>query len=229
MSLYAIADLHLSFSSEKPMDIYGGWWINHTETLKNNWLATITESDTVIIPGDISWALKLEDAKADLDWLSTLPGRKILVKGNHDLWWSSISRLATMYGNIEFIQNNYCTYDDYAICGTRGWLCPGEKDYVPHDEKIYRREVNRLQLSFESADRNGFEKFIGVLHFPPTNEKYESSGFTEMFEKYGAEKVVYGHLHGSDAYDNGIQGSKNGVEYILTSCDHVQCAPIKLL
>jgi len=229
MGLFAIADLHLSFASDKPMDIYGGWWINHTETIKENWLSTINESDMVLIPGDISWALKLEEARTDLEWLSALPGKKVLIKGNHDLWWSSISRLSSMFPGLQFIQNSFAIYQDYAICGTRGWICPGENDFVDHDEKIYNREAIRLRMSFEEAARQGYKKFIGMLHFPPTNEKSETSEFTDIFSHYGTEKVVYGHLHGKDAYANGPKGKINGVEYILASCDHLQCTPLKLL
>ncbi len=229
MSLFSIADLHLSLSSEKPMDIFGGWWINHTETLANHWQSMITEADTVIIPGDISWALKLEDAKADLDWINALPGKKILVKGNHDLWWTSIQKLTNLYEGIEFIQNTFAIYEDYALCGTRGWLCPGESGFDAHDEKIYRRELGRLKLSLESAKNRGFKKIIGMLHFPPTNEKLESSGFTELFQTYDVEKVVYGHLHGEEAYKYGITGNLGGVQYMLTSCDYLECKPLKLL
>ncbi len=229
MSLFAIADLHLSFSSDKPMDIYGGWWINHTETLKNNWLSMIQDEDTVLIPGDISWALRLDEAKADLEWLSDLPGHKVLIKGNHDLWWTSIGRLSSMYRDLEFIQNSSAEYGEYAICGTRGWICPGENNFDAHDEKIYKRELIRLEMSFEAASKKGCKKFIGMLHYPPANEKMEPSGFTELFAYYGTEKVVYGHLHGRDAYENGPKGIIKGVEYFLVSCDHLQCMPLKIL
>lgn len=229
MSLFSIADLHLSISKEKPMDIFGGWWINHTETLKKNWISSISEADSVIIPGDISWALKFEEAKQDLDWLAALPGKKILVKGNHDLWWTSIHKLINLYESIEFIQNSSAVYEDYALCGTRGWLCPGESGFDAHDDKIYRRELGRLRFSLESAKNRGLKKVIGILHFPPTNEKLESSGFTELFETYKVEKVVYGHLHGEEAYKYGLQGDCNGVDYRLTACDFLACKPLQLL
>ena len=229
MSLFSIADLHLSTSQEKPMDIFGGWWINHTDTLLKNWVSKITDTDTVIIPGDISWALKLEEAKLDLDWLDALPGKKILVKGNHDLWWTSIQKLTNLYDRIDFIQNSCSLYQDYAICGTRGWLCPGESGFDSHDEKIYSRELGRLKLSLEAAKNRGIHKIIGILHFPPTNEKLEASGFTALFEQYQVEQVVYGHLHGEEAYKYGLQGVRGGVAYKLTSCDFLACEPLKLL
>ena len=229
MALFSIADLHLSFTSEKPMDIYGGWWINHTETIRNNWIQNIGEDDTVLIPGDISWALRLEDAKEDLSWLDSLPGKKIAVKGNHDLWWSSISKLSKLSLDINFIQNNFFQYEDYAICGTRGWICPGDKDFTIHDDKIYKREINRLMLSLNTAKGAGYKKYIAMLHFPPTNENMDQSGFTELLEQYGVEAVVYGHLHNKEGFSKGIKGEVNGIKYYLTSCDAIECNPLKLL
>ena len=156
MSIYAIADLHLSFSAEKPMDIYGGQWINHTEKVKNNWEAVITEEDTIIIPGDTSWALQFDDAVVDLKWISELPGKKVLIKGNHDLWWNSISKLNALFPNMVFLQNSFYEAEGYAICGSRGWICPGDDDFTPHDEKIYKRELGRMRLSLESAAKAGY-------------------------------------------------------------------------
>jgi predicted phosphohydrolase len=127
------------------------------------------------------------------------------------------------------MQNTHSVYEDYAVCGTRGWLCPGEIGFTVHDDKIYKRELGRLQRSLESAKAAGYTKIIGMIHFPPTNEKLETSGFTDLFESFGAEIVVYGHLHGSEAYANGVQGHFRGVKYILTSCDHLACKPLQLL
>lgn len=241
MSIFSIADLHLSFSAEKPMDIYGGEWINHTKKLKDNWIQLISDNDTVIIPGDISWALRQKEALQDLEWISELPGKKILIKGNHDLWWASVSKLNNLHDNLFFLQNSFSVSENHAICGTRGWLCPGDDDFTEHDDKIYKRELGRLKLSLEAAflagygEKNGEKKqgnigdIIGVIHFPPTNDKFFSSGFTELFEEYGVRKVVYGHLHGKDAYNNGLQGIRNNVEYILTSLDYLKCVPYKII
>lgn len=240
MSIYAIADLHLSFSSDKPMDIYGGEWVKHTEKLKANWSAIVAENDTVILPGDSSWALRFEDALVDLKWISELPGKKVLIKGNHDLWWNSVSRLNALYENMFFLQNSFYEAEGYAICGSRGWICPGDDDFTIHDEKIYKRELGRLKISLEAAARAGYGsksgnsssecgKILGVLHFPPASDNLRRSGFTELFEEYGVEKVIYGHLHGKDAYGNGLQGIRNKVEYILTSVDYLKCKPYKIL
>ena len=237
MSIYAIADLHLSFSVEKPMDIYGGQWINHTERVRENWEAAISEKDTVIIPGDTSWALRFEEVLADLSWISKLPGQKVLIKGNHDLWWNSVSKLNTLFDNMYFLQNSFYEAEGYAICGSRGWIDPEDDEFTSHDEKIYKRELGRLRLSLETAAKAGYGKkyggerggILGVTHFPPAGDKQRTSAFVSMFEEYGAEKVVYGHLHGKDAYGNGIKGMKNNIEYILTSTDYLKCKPYRIL
>lgn len=237
MSIYAIADLHLSFSAEKPMDIYGGQWINHTEKVKNNWEAVITEEDTIIIPGDTSWALQFDDAVVDLKWISELPGKKVLIKGNHDLWWNSISKLNALFPNMVFLQNSFYESEGYAICGSRGWICPGDDDFTPHDEKIYKRELGRMRLSLESAAKAGYgakaeEKkgdILAAIHYPPASDDLRQSGFTDLFEEYGVKKVIYGHLHGKDAYGNGLKGIKNKVEYILTSTDFLKCKPYQII
>lgn len=233
MAIFAIADLHLSFEAEKPMDIYGGQWINHTEKVRENWNALIKPEDTVIIPGDTSWALRFEEALTDLRWISELPGQKVFIKGNHDLWWNSVSKLNALFDNMYFLQNTYYEAEGYAICGSRGWISPEDDEFTAHDEKIYKRELGRLRMSLESAAKAGFGKkydgdkgkIIGVVHFPPANDKKKRSGFTDLFEEYGAEKVIYGHLHGKDAYGNGLRGIRNHIEYILTSTDYLKCKP----
>lgn len=238
MSIYAIADLHLSFSVEKPMDIYGGEWIGHAEKLKNNWQEQVSNEDIVIIPGDVSWALKYEDALIDLEWIGRLPGKKVFVKGNHDLWWTAVGKLNKLDDNLIFLQNKHFEADGFAICGTRGWLCPGDDDFTQHDDKIYKRELGRLKLSLEEASKAGYGavaegqhkgEIIGALHFPPTNDKLQASGFTQLFEAYGVKKVIYGHLHGKDGFKNGLQAIYNGVEYMLVSLDYLKCNPKKLI
>ena len=231
MSIYAIADLHLSFDEtvDKPMDIYGGVWVEHAENLKKNWEETISGEDTVLIPGDISWALKFSQAVVDLDWLHALPGKKILLKGNHDLWWGSIGKLNKLYDDVMFIQNNFYEAEGYAICGSRGWVCPGDDDFTEHDSKIYLRELLRLEASLQAAKASGAQKILGIMHFPPTNDKQQRSGFTMLFEKYGAEQVRYGHLHGEEGFRNGISGVLNSIEYKLVSLDYLKCMPLKIV
>lgn len=228
MGLYAISDLHLAFNADKPMDIFGQHWLRHDEKIKENWLNKIKDDDTVLIAGDISWSMRADESKEDLDWINSLPGAKYIVKGNHDYWWSGIKKLNSMYDSMKFIQNNFFTYKDYAICGSRGWICPGSDKFQEKDEKIYAREQIRLRLSLDEAKKAGYKKFICMIHYPPTNEKFENSAFTEIFNEYKVEKVVYGHLH-STALGRVINGNWNGVEYIMSSCDFINFDPVKIL
>ena len=224
MKIYAIGDLHLSFDEavEKPMDIFGQGWLNHDEKVKNSWKKQVGEDDIVMIAGDISWGLRLEEAVADLTWISQLPGMKVLIKGNHDLWWSSISKLNKFHETMKFLQNtSFVTEDGIGICGSRGWNCPGSEAFDHHDEKIYARELLRLESSLKSARDAGAKQLIAMLHYPPTNDKHQPSGFTELLSAYGVTKCVYGHLHGKDSFKKGLQGSFNGVEYRLVSLDYL--------
>lgn len=228
MALYAISDLHLALSGDKPMDIFGEHWSKHDEKIKENWISKIKEEDTVLIAGDISWAMKSDESEEDLKWIESLPGRKIISKGNHDYWWGSISKLNSMFSNTKFLQNNFYEYGDYAICGTRGWICPGGDKFTAHDEKIYNRESIRLKLSLDEAKKKGFSKFIVMLHYPPTNERFEESEFTKICSEYRVEKVVYGHLHGK-CLNRVLEGEFNGVNYIMTSADFLDFNPKKIM
>lgn len=228
MSLYAISDLHLDLNGDKPMDIFGDKWFKHDEKIKDNWLKKVTNEDTVLISGDISWSMKIENGMKDLEWVHNLPGTKIMTKGNHDFWWSSITKLNNLYEDMKFIQNNFFTYKDYAICGTRGWTCPGGENFTQQDEKIYTRELNRLRLSLESASKGGFERRIVMLHYPPMNEKFLESGFVQIFKEYNVEKVIYGHLHGP-SLSKALNGVLDDIEYIITSGDYLDFDPIKIL
>ena len=228
MALYTISDLHLGFNVEKPMDIFGDKWKNHCDKIKENWISRIEEEDMVLIAGDISWSLKQEDSIYDLDWINELPGKKIISKGNHDYWCGSISKMNKMYENTKFLQNNFYEYKDYAICGTRGWICPAGDKYSAKDQKIYSREQIRLKLSLDSAKNNGFEKFIVMLHYPPTNEIFEESEFTKIIKEYNVEKVIYGHLHGPVLSGDLLDGYFDEVEYILTSADYLNFNPKRI-
>ena len=228
MALYTISDLHLGFNVEKPMDIFGDKWKNHCDKIKNNWLEKITDEDTILIAGDISWSMKSSDSKVDLDWVNDLPGKKIISKGNHDYWWSGISKLNNMYENTKFLQNNFYVYEDYAICGTRGWVCPGSDKFTLKDKKIYLRELIRLRLSLDAAKGAGYKKIIVMLHYPPTNEKFEESEVQKILKEYNVEKVIYGHLHGV-ALSRVLNGNIDGVEYILTSADFINFSPKRIL
>lgn len=227
LALYAISDLHLSLAEDKPMDKFGENWSKHDEKIKNNWLSMVTQEDTVLIAGDISWSMKMESGLSDLNWIHELPGKKILIKGNHDYWWSSITKLNSMYEDMNFIQNNFFNYGEFAICGTRGWNCPGGDNFTKHDEKIYNRELIRLRLSLENASKAGYNKFIVMIHYPPSNDKLQSSGFIDIIKEYEVKKVIYGHLHGPFTYSV-LNGERDGVDYMLTSCDYINFSPIKI-
>lgn len=236
MSVFVIGDLHLSFDEniDKAMDKFGGIWENHWKTLEKNWIDKITDKDTVIIAGDISWALKLKEAMADLQWISNLPGQKVLFKGNHDLWWNGIGKLNKLFDNMAFIQNQCYVTDSAIICGSRGWVCPGSETFSKEEEKIYKRELLRLESSLKCAVEalnlveNSHKELIGILHYPPTNEKKQPSGFTEIFEKYNVKKVFYGHLHNEDAIKNKNPINLNGTSYKLISFDAIDGNPYEI-
>ncbi len=230
MNVYAISDLHLSTTSDKPMDIFGGNWEGHFEKIKIDWLATVKEEDVVLIAGDISWAMKLDDALADLRALSVLPGKKVFIRGNHDYWWNGITKLRdnapddTFY----FLQTDAVKIGELVIVGSRGWTCPGSADYTEQDQKLYLREAERFRLALADGERlaqNG-EKKVALIHYPPFNSKQEDTLFTQLFEKNGVEKVVFGHIHGAAYFPYKTQ--KNGVEYILTSCDKLAFKLVKI-
>ncbi|ADK13357.1 MULTISPECIES: metallophosphoesterase [Clostridium] len=228
MALFAISDLHLDLTGSKPMDVFGNNWANHDEKIKKNWNSKITSEDKVLISGDISWSMNMEGGACDLEWVHQLSGTKLMIKGNHDYWWNSITKLNNMYEDMGFIQNNFFTYKDYGICGTRGWNCPESDNFSAHDEKIYKRELLRMKNSLDCAVKSGYKKFIVMIHYPPISEKFMSSGFTDIFREYGVEKVIYGHLHG-ESLSKAVTGNLNGVEYILASADYIKFNPIRIM
>lgn len=227
MALYAISDLHLAFDLDKPMDIFGSNWINHEEKIKKNWIELIKSDDTVLIAGDISWAMKETESINDLNWIDELPGKKIISRGNHDYWWGSIKKLNSLYQETKFLQNNFYSYNEYAICGTRGWICRGSDKFTKNDEKIYSRELIRLRLSLEAAKKAGFVKYIVMLHYPPTDETFDDSDFTKIFKEYKVDKVIYGHLHGS-SLGRVLNGVVDEIEYVMTSADYLNFCPVKI-
>ena len=224
MKVYAISDLHLSTNNPKPMDIFGPAWDNYLDKIESDWNSKVTDEDLVLLSGDFSWAMKLEDVVADFKFLEKLNGKKVIIKGNHDYWWSSISKLRNLLPKNTFaLQNDAIKFDDVIICGSRGWLPPEKFDRSSDlDEKIYRREVLRLEMSLKQMEklREENDKVIAMLHFPPSNTRYQDSEVTALLEKYNVDKVVYGHLHNYDK-DLNLKYIKNGVEYYLTSCDLV--------
>jgi len=182
MLIYAISDLHLALSINKPMDIFGDRWTNYMEKIKTAWEQIVSADDYVILPGDISWATYLEHACEDFEFIDSLPGRKVISKGNHDYWWTTLSKLDRFitknnFSSISFMHNNSCKLGKAILCGTRGWNCPGDNDFGAEDRKIYNRELQRLELSLKSAKRDENEVLVAALHYPPFNSKKEPSEF----------------------------------------------------
>ena len=230
MNVFAISDLHLSLADPKPMEIFGSNWDSHWEHIRKAWRERIGPDDVVLIPGDISWAMKLEDAVYDLDSIGEMPGKKVILRGNHDYWWSSLSKVrAALPDNMYALQNDSMTFGSLIVCGSRGWTCPGCAAYGEADEKIYNREVLRMGLSLASVSRNRKEGtlLVAMTHFPPFNERQEASDFVRMFEEHGVNIVLYGHLHGKSCR-YAFEGQLGSVEYRLVSCDHLGFEPIKI-
>lgn len=233
MAIYAISDLHLALSINKPMDVFGGRWENYMDRLKENWCSTVREDDTVLVPGDISWATYLEQATEDFKFIHRLPGKKIISKGNHDYWWTTRSKLDQYifnneFSSITFMHNNSYKIDEVSICGTRGWSMPGEDGFSTEDAKIYQRELQRLELSLKNANTSERDVIIAALHFPPFNSRGVFSEFMDILQKYHVDICIYGHLHG-EAGRNAVEGLRNGVEFRFVAADHLGFKPVRLL
>lgn len=226
MQIHAIGDLHLPGGQEKPMDIFGEGWLDHPKRVRAAWIERVDQNDLVLVPGDISWAMTLEEASEDLAYLGSLPGTIVMIRGNHDYWWQAIGRVRQAAPpNVFALQNDhYALPDGTAICGTRGWDHPGP-DSTAHDVKIYDREVVRLELSLKSAVRDGLRPRIVLVHYPPTTKDGKKTPITDLLERYGVELCVYGHLHGP-ARKNGIRGVLRGITYHLVACDAIDFAPV---
>lgn len=233
MSIFAIADLHLALGIDKPMDIFGGRWSNYMAKLRNNWISVVKDEDSVIIPGDISWATYIENAYEDFEYIDTLPGKKIISKGNHDYWWTTASKLnkyleENQFKTISFMHNNAFFIEDIAICGTRGWKCPGEDDFKKDDDKIYKREVARLELSIKSTQAINHKKKLVFMHYPPVTTKSQTSGFIDIMKQYGITDCFFGHLHG-EGIKGAIEGEYDGIKLKLISADHLDFMPEMIL
>lgn len=236
MSLFVMADLHLPLGIDKPMDIFGNAWKNYVNRISENWQSVVGREDTVVIPGDFSWATYLEESKKDFEFLNNLNGRKILIKGNHDYWWSTMNKLRQFvrsndFSDVHFIQNNTFLYKDIVLCGSRGWIHPSWDSFTSKDRKIFDREVLRLELSLKEAkkhiDIGEAGKIYVFTHYPPTSVAGEENELTALFKEYGVEKVFYGHLHGI-AHKNAVSGIYEGIEYSLISADYLQFMPKKI-
>ena len=225
MRVFAVSDLHLSGAVPgKAMDVFGPQWEAHADKIAQAWRENVAPQDIVLVAGDISWAMTLQEAVCDLAWVGALPGRKILLKGNHDFWWGSIGRVRALLSVQTYaLQNDCVRVGRLVFAGSRGWTCPTGAGDTPEDRKIYLREAIRLEMSLQQAAKTGLP-IVGMMHYPPFNEKQEDSLFTQLFERYGVRQVVYGHLHGP-ATRYAFNGWRNGVHYTLTSCDAIGFAP----
>lgn len=197
MRLFAIADSHLSRADPKPMTIFGPGWEGHPDAFFNGWRSVVGEDDLVLVPGDLSWAMRFEDALLDLRDIADLPGRKVILRGNHDYWWPSISKLRRgLPKGMYAVQNDALALDGVVIAGSRGWVCPGTRGFTEQDDKIYRREAERLALSLRAAARLEGAYRVVMLHFPPTNARLEPSDFTRAIRDAAPDALVFGHVHG---------------------------------
>ena len=228
MSLYVIGDLHLSLGCNKPMDVFGGRWENYVEKIKEGF-SPLADDDVTVICGDISWGMDLKSAGADFRFIHDLPGRKIILKGNHDYWWSTASKAYSFFAengmdSIDILHNNCWFYDDFALCGTRGWFYEEEKG-GDHDKKIMARELMRLETSLAAA---GEKKKLVFLHYPPKYGAYECTEILDLLEKYGVKQCFYGHLH-SAGCAAAFEGRHRGTQFFLISADHIHFKPQKIL
>ncbi len=227
MALYAIGDLHLCLGAPKPMDVFGGNWVGYMDKLTEG-LSAICEDDTVVLLGDLSWALDLSEAKADFAWINNIPGRKIILKGNHDYWWNTASKFYDFckengFENQYILNNNHYEYGEWAICGTRGWFYEEDRS-TAHDEKVFKRELLRLETSLQSA---GSLRKLVFLHYPPRYKGYICEEIIALLEKYEVTACYYGHLHGP-SHGLAMNGVYNGIEYRLVSADYLDFRPLKV-
>ncbi len=228
MALYAIGDTHLSLGAAKPMDVFGGVWEDYVDKLRQGF-APVNPEDTVVLCGDLSWGMNLEEAKPDFAFLDALPGTKYIVKGNHDYWWNTARKMQTFWGEqgfttLHLLHNNCAFYGDVALCGTRGWFFD-EELAVQESDKVYRRELIRLEASLQAAGEA--EKLV-FLHYPPKYQGYVCQDIIDLLEKYQVLRCYYGHLHGG-SHKLAIQGPSGGVDYHLVSADYLRFAPEKIL
>jgi predicted phosphohydrolase len=224
--IFAIGDLHLSHAVDKPMDKFGEHWRNHPQKIAAHWDALVGAEDLVLVCGDSSWAMRWHEFEPDLAWLAARTGKKLLVRGNHDYWWPSIQKLRQLLPpGMMALQNDHQPWGAVTIVGSRGWVCPGSRHFKPEeDQKIYEREVLRLGLSLDSAPQG--RPLVCMMHYPPTNERLEPSGFTELLQRHEVKVCVFGHLHGERAVRSSLNGDFAGTRYRLVSSDVAQFAPI---
>ena len=231
MAIFIIGDLHLSFGVDKPMNVFGGNWKNHTEKLKEDWLKKVSQEDTVILAGDFSWATYLKDTYKDFEYINNLPGKKVMLKGNHDYWWTTVTAMRNYlnennFENIDFLYNNSYLVEDKIIVGTRGWAL----NDTENAEKMINREVSRLELSIKDAIEKYGEntEIICVIHYPPITKNNTKNKFTELMKKYNIKRCYYAHLHGN-SHKEAVEGILDGIEYKLISGDYLDFKLVEIV
>ena len=219
MAVFAISDLHLPGGGVKPMDVFGEHWSGHFEKISADWREKVTAEDVVLLPGDLSWAMALQDARGDLAAIGALPGKKVILRGNHDYWWSAIGRVRdALPEGMYAVQNDGVALNGRIICGTRGWTIPNEQTSAD-DVKIYKRELLRLEMTLKDARRRSADApLLCMMHYPPLTESQPDTGFTALLQQYGVRDLVYGHLHGV-ALRGAFRGERGGIRYHQVSCD----------
>ncbi len=227
MALYAIGDLHLSFGADKPMDVFGGAWVGYLDKLKDG-LSVVQPEDTTVLLGDLSWALDLDSAREDFAWIHQIPGRKIILKGNHDYWWNTATKFykfcqSNGFSDLWILNNNHYEYEGYAICGTRGWFFEEERGDT-HDAKVFNRELIRLETSLKSA---GDKPKIAFLHYPPRYKGYTCDEILSLLKQYDVRQCFYGHLHGA-SHGLTMEGQWDGITYRLLSADRLNFQPYRI-
>lgn len=231
MSIFTIGDLHLSFGTNKPMNIFGDNWNNFENKIKNDWLSKVNDNDLVVLPGDFSWAMNLKDTYKDFEYINNFPGMKILLKGNHDYWWNTVKKMRSFitdsgFNNIDFLYNNSFEFSDKIISGVRGWNLSENID----DIRLNKREIDRLELSI----KDGIEKFgnnkeiIVFMHYPPITKSYMHTGYIDIMKKYGVKKCFFGHLH-ADSINNAVNGKIEGIDFTLVSADSLDFKLLKII
>lgn len=228
MALYAIGDLHLCLGAPKPMDIFGGAWVGYMDKLREG-LSVISPEDTTVLMGDLSWAMDMQSAKEDFAFVNTIPGRKIILKGNHDYWWSTAAKFRKFceengFTDMELLNNNAFDYEGFAICGTRGWYFEEQRG-SEHDAKVFKRELIRLEASLKAA---GEKPKLVFLHYPPRNKVYECPEILEILNRYEVRRCFYGHLHGP-SHKLAMEGQWDGIEYRLLASDYIGFKPYRVL
>lgn len=231
MALWTLADLHLATAVAKPMDVFGGRWQGYMEKIQTRWRAVVSPEDTVVLGGDISWGISLTEAQSDFALLHSLPGRKLILKGNHDLWWETAAKMTRFmseqgFDSLSFLHNNCGMYGGIALCGTRGW--PFEESFSdPHNEKIFRRELLRLEASLSCGAAQGARESICFLHYPPVYASFCCEPILELLRRFGVRRCIYGHLH-AESLKYAVEGERDGIEFRLVSGDHVDFTPVLL-